>query len=849
MKRTTLVLLVAASTATLLLVGAAAKAGGIEQPSPHAIASWLAAIFAFSAVVVMFAEHFVHACQPHLYLAGTFLALGMMGTWDALTFPSAGSIRGPLWRHLALWQFQWITLAAVLIVLIWSAVISSGKSTSKSACPTSADTATVVSAALLWASLLIFLVSHWHTLSGLFALAKLGMYTSIVCSIVFLAGCIILSRPFFHKDNTVLVWTAYGLIFGALSQAAMGFQSNPSPALFGFAGLMKVLMFVAPLAGMLAEHTHGETRMRDQSAELENIIEAQEALSGICTPEELYRRMVELAAEILAPAVVCFMSFEKESNLLRVVAHTGLDDETAKQLVFRPGEGPPGDSFSERRTIFLRDVSDSSSLLQKLGDQSGFRSAVFVPLTVRNECLGVLALFFPKRSVQKLSTDQLRVLETLARQATLVLETLRMRNQVRDYTKTTDEYAREMDIVWDIAQAVASELELNALVDTLTEKLRHSVGATAASVLIFDPDSTGMRILGHRRVKQRHELSGHTDVCDEIAATVARTGEPFSQNDLPNSPHCKYPQMARDDGVHHVLSVPMSLRGFTGAITVFRQNAEPFSEREKRLLTRLAPMVAAGVRNADLYEREKRIADELQTSLLPAVERHYAGIQVAAIHQAAYDESLVGGDFYDVIDFGDGLYGVAVGDVSGKGLDAAVYTAMTRYMIQAYSAENSDPLSVIRKLNAALYRYTPPGKFVTLVYGVIDVKKQSFTYANAGQEPPLYYRKADASLELLSSTGPAVGAVADGEYVVDSVSFEPGDILVLYTDGATEARTDGKFLGTEALKNIVTENIEKEDFDRLPQAILSGVRSYAKGRLRDDIAILAVKSRTPGALF
>jgi sigma-B regulation protein RsbU (phosphoserine phosphatase) len=100
----------------------------------------------------------------------------------------------------------------------------------------------------------------------------------------------------------------------------------------------------------------------------------------------------------------------------------------------------------------------------------------------------------------------------------------------------------------------------------------------------------------------------------------------------------------------------------------------------------------------------------------------------------------------------------------------------------------------------------------------------------------------------LQGTGPAAGALAEADYTSDSISFEPGDIIVLYTDGATEARSEGKFLGTDGLRKIVGDHIRRNLGD-LAKAVLGSVRSYAKGHLRDDVAVLVIKARVPGELF
>jgi len=850
MRRSALVILVVSCIAVLLLVAAVAKSHGLKQPHPYTVASWLSAVLAFGVFAVMLAEHSIHGRQSHLYLGATFLALGVMGIWDALTFPYHELFRSTAahatpWSYLALWELQWITLAVMLMF----GVAASGRASFRQH-HDSTGTIAAIAGGILWASIVIFVISSSPPVLSVFAVGKIGMASSVACGIVFAIAGFAYSRASIHRSNAVFAWMSYGLIFAVLAQAAMALEADPSESLLGFAVVMKVLVFLFPLAGMLAEHTRLQVRLRDQAADLTSLIQTQQAVSSIGTPAELYQRIVELISASLPSASVCLLPFEKDRGLLRVAAQTGLDD-AARQLVFRPGEGPPGDCFSSKETVFVRDVLEDPVLLQKLGEVTGIRSAVFAPLIAKDECLGVLAVFFtgPPRRIQKMAKDELRLLEALTSQAALAVDGFRLRGRMLDSAKATDDYARELEIVWEIGQAVASKLELHALVDTLVEKLRSAVGATTCSVLVFEPDVIGLRIMGRKKLTRLQSIADHVDQCDVIAAAVARTGEPVIANDIPNSIHCKYPEMAVDGGTHHLLSAPMSLRGFTGAISVFRQNAEPFGEREKRLLMRLAPVVAAGIRNADLYERERRIAESLQKSMLPDLDREFADIQVAMQYQAAYDESLAGGDFYEVIAFGDGRYGVAVGDVAGKGLDAAVYTAMARYMIQAYSADDPDPVSIVSKLNTALCRYTPSGKFVTVVYGVLDMKARTFTYVNAGHELPFVYKSSGDSLETLAATGPAAGALADGEYTSEEISFEPGDMLIFYTDGATEARSsDGKFLGTEGLQKIVADNLHR-GFDDLPEVMLTGVRSYAKGYLRDDVAILVVKARTPGALF
>lgn len=848
MKRSALITLVIAAGAALLLIAAAAKSQVAIQSHPYGAASWLAAIVAFGVFAVMLAEYFIHARQIHLYLGGTFLALGIMGVWDALTFPydlafGARAAGAPgNWAHFGLWEWQWVTLAVMLMFgMAANLKMSSRQWIGRRA-------AAVIAGSVLWAAIVVFLTTTFPVVSSVLTIGRMGVIVSGACGVIFAIGCFAYSRASVCRNNAVLAWTSYGLIFAVFAQAAMALQDQPHDSLVGFAALMKVLVFLFPLAGMLAEHTRLQTRLHDQAGELDNLIRSQQAVSSIAAPADLYQRIIEIVSVSFPAKAACLMPFEKDRGLLRVAAQTGFPDDVSRQLAFRPGEGPPGNSFSKKEVLFVRDLLEDAALFQKLGDASEVRSAVFAPLIVRDECLGILALFFGGRPLQKMAKEQVRLLEMLANQAALAVDGFQMQGRMRDSAKATDDYARELEIVWEVGQAVASKLGQDELVDALAEKLARAVGAKGCSILAFEPDEADLRVMGRQELRRQAGVKGHEDQCDVIAATAVQKGEPVIANDIPNSSDCKYPDMALGEGTHHLLCVPMSLRGFAGAITVFRQNGEPFGEREKQLLHRLAPMVATGVRNAELYERERMIAEGLQKSFLPQFDREFAGIQVASQYQAAFDESLVGGDFYDVVDFGDGRYGIAIGDVTGRGVDAVVYTALTRYMIQAYSTDDPDPVYVVSKLNGDLCRYTPEGKFVTLVYGVLDTNSNTFTYTNAGHEVPFVYRSGGQGLEGLGSTGPAAGALDEAEYSSDEIPFAAGDMLIFYTDGATEARSEGKFLGTEGLRKITADHIRR-GLDNLPEAMITSVRSYAKGHLRDDIAILIVKARTPGALF
>lgn len=854
MKKSALMITVGAAVAALLIIAAAAKThGAAHQPDPFAAISWLTAIMALAVFVVMFAEYFIHGRQVHLFLGSAFLAIGLLGVWDALTFPydaafGAADAAGQSlqrWSYLLIWQMQWITLGLALIY----GMVRGRKFSSKDQVVSRGITASVIG--IIWTAATIFIITNFvfeATASGEW-IQRVCMIASGACAAAYAIAIVGYGRGSIHRNNAVLAWMAYGLVFGMLAQLAMAVSSDPSKALFWFANFMKILVTIAPLIGMLAEHTRLQVKLRDQVYDMNYIVQCQQAVTTIANPAQVYQRLAEITCTAFHAKAVCVMPFEKDRGLLRVSGQVGMDEEVIKRLSFRSGEGPAGDAFSDKQIVFVPDIADDATISQRLEGMREIKTGIFAPLVVRDESFGVLALFFPARTMLKLAKEQVRLLDAIATQAAIAVESAQLRDRISNSVRATGGYAQELEMVWDISRAVSSELELDALVDALSDKLKEAVGATTCSVLVFEPDLIGMKVLGQKRLVRYHSVAEHVDQCDSLAAMVAKRGDALIINDAPNNCHCKFPELVCEDGgVHHMLCVPMNMRGFVGAISVFRRNGEPFGEAEKRLLMRLSPVVAAGIRNAELYERESAIARNLQENFRSKAEQKYPDIAVTGGYQTRYDESLIGGDFYDVIEFGRGRYGITIGDVSGKGIDAAVYTTMARYMIQAYSADNIDPVYIMSKLNTALCRYTPDSRFVTIVYGLVDTETKTFTYVNAGHETPFVYRGETGRLECLESTGPAVGAVEEGEYTSKTMRLDPGDTLILYTDGATEARQNGKFLGTEGLQKMLNDLVPKHP-DNLPDALIQAIQTYAKDRLHDDIAVLSVTMRKPGSLF
>ena len=303
--------------------------------------------------------------------------------------------------------------------------------------------------------------------------------------------------------------------------------------------------------------------------------------------------------------------------------------------------------------------------------------------------------------------------------------------------------------------------------------------------------------------------------------------------------------------VHDLLALPMLYAGrATGVMTLYYQDPRAFTAEEIGLAQSFANQAANALENARLfaelramYAHQKQIAGTLQNSLLPDVPQKVGVIECAHKYQAALEEAVIGGDFFDLFPLGEDKMGLVMADVSGKGLKAAVQTAMLKYTLRGFALESPDaPGHVLARVNDVLCSPMSSHEgFVTLFYGVLHTRTGEIVYASAGHEPPLHRLAATGDvLEQTACDGLALGAMPHVTYEQCRFALAPGDLLLLYTDGLTEARApDGAFLGTDGLIQFLplTDLAAPEAV----QSIYAQVSAFARDVRRDDVAMLLLR--------
>jgi sigma-B regulation protein RsbU (phosphoserine phosphatase) len=244
----------------------------------------------------------------------------------------------------------------------------------------------------------------------------------------------------------------------------------------------------------------------------------------------------------------------------------------------------------------------------------------------------------------------------------------------------------------------------------------------------------------------------------------------------------------------------------------------------------------------DQLEFELELASKFQQALLPQQVPEIPGLELAAYSRPA---AMIGGDYFDFYRFQDGAHGLVIGDAVGHGISASLLMSNLQASLRILVADNDTPAEVVRRLNQLFYHNIRMTNFVTLFLARFDPDTSTVTYTNAGHNPPLLLRPqsdGNETISWLQPTGAAIGLVEESEFGTASVTLAPGDVLLLYTDGVTEAMNpQEEEFGQERLAELVQKGSHRSAQD-LVQEIRYRLQDYTQGQpLADDITIVAYK--------
>ncbi|MEE9616057.1 MAG: GAF domain-containing SpoIIE family protein phosphatase [Anaerolineae bacterium] len=416
-------------------------------------------------------------------------------------------------------------------------------------------------------------------------------------------------------------------------------------------------------------------------------------------------------------------------------------------------------------------------------------------------------------------------------------------------------------LLYRLSQTFSSSLDLDEVLNRVMDEVIAVTRAERGFVMLHEVD--GRLVFRAARGMDQNTIDDpQFQVSRSVVERVAREGQPVLTSDAQSDDRFSMRQSVMILGLRSILCVPLRIKDQVSGVVYVdnRLQAGIFTQADLELLTSIASSAAIAIENARLYqvavekgrmERELQMAREVQASLLPHETPQIPGWEFAARWQPARE---VAGDYYDFIPVvfnlakgsepsqGLGSLGIVIADVSDKGMPAALFMALTRSIVRASVGHAPSPADGIARANRLICTDSAGGMFVTLFYALLNPEAGEITYVNAGHNPPLLYRAEQDRLVELTRTGMALGVVADSPFEQRTVHLDPGDFVLLYTDGVTDA-TDAHLqdFGMERLRRVILDQQHAPATDvvaSLEQAIDDFTGSTAPF---DDIATVVIR--------
>ncbi|MCK5879247.1 MAG: SpoIIE family protein phosphatase [Holophagae bacterium] len=409
----------------------------------------------------------------------------------------------------------------------------------------------------------------------------------------------------------------------------------------------------------------------------------------------------------------------------------------------------------------------------------------------------------------------------------------------------------ELSVLNDIATAISSTLSLDDVLDLIAKKCVHHIGVEQAAVFLVDKTGEDDAL----KTRVRHSRSTQKFVQfrldDQLTGWMLTHRIPLMLNDISEEDAFLSPTL-RKHNISNLLAIPLIVRGeITGLIALFnKKKNQKFSENDQSLLTVIASESAQIIESSRLWEEERKLIhlqEELKTS--ERIQRSLLPAEIPAMDM--YDISVnmisakeIGGDYYDFIQTGSDHWILCVGDISGKGLPAALLMANLQATVRGESLYgHPDVCTRIADINRRFFNNTTPEKYATLFYGTLNTTDHSFEFVNAGHDKGLLLAPEQPPA-LLSTGNLAVGFFEDADFNKKTVHFNPGSILALYSDGIVEAQNEkGEEFGMERLLQQLTSHADTSA-KQLTDSVFSAVRTFTGSAPQyDDMTLMIIQRR------
>jgi sigma-B regulation protein RsbU (phosphoserine phosphatase) len=416
-------------------------------------------------------------------------------------------------------------------------------------------------------------------------------------------------------------------------------------------------------------------------------------------------------------------------------------------------------------------------------------------------------------------------------------------------TKNKDTQIEINEQIYQLTTLVAGEFSLQEVLEKLAQAAVKITGVKACSIRLLDEDSGELRMRSTYGLSEEYRNKGAV-TRDDPVIKAAFAGRAIVLDDMRVDDRVSHKEATIKEGLVSQLTVAMKFRNKAiGVLRLYSPEPKRFNKNDISIARVVGSQCAVAITNAKLYTRAiegARIADQMrlarviQRRMIPENAPRIPGLDIAATYIPCFD---IGGDLYDFLPIDDHRIAIAIADVIGKGIPAAIMMSMFRGAVRAYADTeyNQDAIgTIIRKLNKMACRECRDGEFVTLFYAIADVNEMTLTYCNCGHEPTVLIRGGQTM--DLDKGGLVLGVEATAQYDIQAVELKDGDCLLFYTDGLIDAANFEEALwGRDNLLNIATKFTAGSAELMIKNILMYRRRFVGLAKQFDDTSIIAVK--------
>ncbi|HVG82955.1 MAG TPA: GAF domain-containing SpoIIE family protein phosphatase [Vicinamibacterales bacterium] len=582
----------------------------------------------------------------------------------------------------------------------------------------------------------------------------------------------------------------------------------------------------------------GFPAIRD-ATELAVLTELGREVTSVLDLNELLEKIPQLISRLTSFTVFSVYLLDERRQDLHIAYAVGYPEEVVRNFRLQVGQGIVGSAVAERRPILLDDVEQDPRYLHTV---PGVRSQLAVPLRHKGKVIGALNLLSDKRAAFT-ERDEM-ILRQFAAHVAQAIVNARLFESEREYAETLETLA-------EIGREMSAILDLEELLTRVAHLVKRLINYRTFGIALLDEESETLELKLAIKYGDNPKALEPVELGEGLVGYAALHREPVLVDDVTQDP--RYIKAVED--VRSELVIPLLLKDrCVGVFDLESPELGAFTKKHVELLTLLASQAAVALENARLYEeiranelrleKELRFAQRVQLALLPQeLPKRLRGVDVAWHFDPARE---LGGDMYDFLSPEPHTLVVSVGDVSGKGVPAALYSAFAGELVRGRTfrrrleTRRSTPGVVLNAINRILHERQLEEYYCTLCYAMFDLRRRQVTFANSGLPFPV--RCSGGRAEQIPMPGVPLGSFAGSTYDEVTLDLQAGDVFVLCSDGIFEAfDEEGQEFGAGRLIEVV-ERSHAASAKEIVGAIFGAVQAFrGDAEQTDDQTVVVVK--------